>query len=176
MRYLDASDPSERKTKKKGRLPNEDVRPLDVQASPRRAMRHPDASGPPRRTRTKKNVAIELYIVALSTRKPFKGCEQNPPMVDRSNRCVYIRSTSMLESAEYVSIVAVHDCARNPCVPRQRCSYSNYSLLCTPCPTTTVGLDGIVCTLCTCMPRRDPNAGNTRCVSCIGNSASFFGL
>ena len=65
-------------------------------------------------------------------------------------------------------------CDINPCPLGFGCSYSQYSLTCTPCSTTTASLDGKACE--SCAPGTGPNADSTACDVCFGNTVSAYGI
>ena len=82
-------------------------------------------------------------------------------------------------SATSVQIAgALGGCEQNPCPRGERCSYTNYSLSCTPCDPGTVGLDGQQCTLC--LPGYEPAKCQwgimcTVCSACSSGKYSAFG-
>lgn len=64
-------------------------------------------------------------------------------------------------------------CETHPCALGFGCAYRNYSLSCSRCPSGTVGLDGVLCSLC--LPGKQPDTNRTTCKSCQGFTYSQFG-
>eukprot|EP01052_Picozoa_sp_SAG31_P024895 SAG31_NODE_2149_length_6331_cov_3.422657_2_plen_1496_part_00 len=64
-------------------------------------------------------------------------------------------------------------CEQYPCDPGHACSYTNYSLLCTPCPAALVSTDGLLCAPCTA--GQGPNANKSACEACGGTNYSISG-
>ena len=65
-------------------------------------------------------------------------------------------------------------CDEHPCGLGFGCSYSQYSLTCTRCSSTTASTDGKACRACN--PGTGPSADSTACLPCAGNAASLFGV
>jgi hypothetical protein len=69
-------------------------------------------------------------------------------------------------------------CDRHPCDPGSQCSYSNYSLSCTPCKdteaATSVSTDGLICL--PCPAGMGPSIDRTHCQLCTGNTFSTVGV
>ena len=64
-------------------------------------------------------------------------------------------------------------CIQNPCPLGHSCTYTDFSITCTPCAGQEVGLDGLICE--PCQNGFGPNADQTSCQPCSGNDISTFG-
>jgi hypothetical protein len=84
-----------------------------------------------------------------------------------------LENVSFATSVRPVSVNVVTGCEQYPCELGQSCVYTDYSLSCTACRGTTVGLNGLACTVC--QPGFEPSGDRTECVQCIGNKVSKFG-
>lgn len=65
-------------------------------------------------------------------------------------------------------------CDEHPCSLGFGCLYSQYSLACIPCSSTTVSVDGKACR--SCEPGTGPTADSAACLPCVGNTVSTFGI
>ena len=78
------------------------------------------------------------------------------------------------ESLKSVHLNIIADCTKFPCGLGYGCSYTNYSLLCTPCVGSNVGRDGLVCE--SCVAGKSPNDDHTDCEACAGMQHSTAGV
>eukprot|EP01045_Picozoa_sp_COSAG04_P024393 COSAG04_NODE_3037_length_3249_cov_2.449524_4_plen_359_part_01 len=69
---------------------------------------------------------------------------------------------------------ALDGCTEHPCSPGYSCSYSQYSMTCTPCAPNLYSADGVSCGLCA--PGTGPNAEQTGCEACAAGQSSDFGI
>jgi hypothetical protein len=73
-----------------------------------------------------------------------------------------------------VSVSTPGSCEQHPCAPGESCSYTRFSLSCSPCPDGMVGLDNQICT--TCPAGKGPAANKSACTACESNEVSTFGV
>jgi predicted outer membrane repeat protein len=65
-------------------------------------------------------------------------------------------------------------CDQHPCDAGHSCSYSQYSLSCTPCPLQQYSTNGLQCA--SCPGGKGPMQNQSGCVQCGGNTFSAFGV
>eukprot|EP01047_Picozoa_sp_COSAG01_P041826 COSAG01_NODE_3614_length_5866_cov_4.599619_2_plen_1512_part_00 len=70
-------------------------------------------------------------------------------------------------------LATVGGCNEHKCPQGQTCSYTNYSLFCTPCPNGTFSTNGLSCA--PCKPGFGPNAARSGCEQCRSGKYSNFG-
>ena len=93
---------------------------------------------------------------------------------------IYVYNTSfepftVLEGDSVNLIGALGDCSTvRPCSPGLGCSYSQYSLLCTPCPMGTASPAGMACA--PCGAGAGPNGNQTACETCPDGTFSTVGV
>ena len=69
---------------------------------------------------------------------------------------------------------ALDGCTVHPCSPGYSCSYSDFSMTCTPCAQNLYSADGISCGLCAA--GTGPNAEQTGCEACAAGQTSDVGI
>eukprot|EP01043_Picozoa_sp_COSAG02_P074241 COSAG02_NODE_14777_length_1237_cov_1.283831_1_plen_357_part_10 len=77
-------------------------------------------------------------------------------------------------SAESVSLNVLAGCEQYSCSRGFGCTYTNYSLACSICPSGLIAPDGIRCT--PCPAGTQPNAAKIDCVRCTNNQYSTYGV
>jgi hypothetical protein len=68
------------------------------------------------------------------------------------------------EPRRSVSLPILAGCEQFSCSRGEACSYTQYSLRCSPCADGTVGLDNVTCTACE--PGKQASSDKTACVEC----------
>jgi hypothetical protein len=88
--------------------------------------------------------------------------------------CAPDPSRCLSNTQGWVSVNVLAGCQQYPCDPGYACSYSSYSLICTPCSGSTVSPDGLDCS--PCPAGEGPNADSRSCTSCAANEYSAVGV
>lgn len=88
--------------------------------------------------------------------------------------CAPDPSRCLSSTQGWVSVNVLAGCQQYPCDPGHACSYSSYSLICTPCQGATVSPDGLDCS--PCPAGEGPTADSRSCTSCAANEYSAVGV